>query len=60
MPHGTLSPPDHKWFRNLAVIETLVNLLRPHREQWLSQLRRRGEAGSLAEISAAGGTDRCV
>ena len=44
---------------HLAVIETLVNLLRPHREQWLSQLRRRGEA-ALAEIHAAQGIDRGV
>jgi PPK2 family polyphosphate:nucleotide phosphotransferase len=38
-----LVPADHKWFRNLAVLERLVLALRPYREGWiriLEELRR--------------------
>ena len=42
-------PADRKWFRNLAVAEALVDLLRPHKDRWLETLRRRGEA-ELIEI----------
>ena len=45
-------PADKKWFRNLAVAETVVELLRPHREGWLASLRKRGEE-ELAKIQAA-------
>lgn len=44
-------PADRKWFRNLAVAETLVDLLRPLREGWLASLRERGER-ELAAIQA--------
>jgi len=44
-------PADRKWFRNLAVAEALVGLLRPHEERWLETLRAKGEA-ELAEIRA--------
>jgi len=33
-----LVPADKKWFRNLAVAETLRDALRPFRERWLAQL----------------------
>ncbi len=46
-------PSDRKWYRNLAVAEALVGLLRPYRETWLSALRERGEA-ELAELRKAG------
>lgn len=46
-------PSDRKWYRNLAVAETLVGLLRPYRETWLGALRQRGEA-ELAELRKAG------
>lgn len=46
-------PSDRKWYRNLAVAEALVGLLRPFREPWLAALRERGEA-ELAELRAAG------
>jgi PPK2 family polyphosphate:nucleotide phosphotransferase len=32
-------PADHKWFRNLAIFETLVATLRPYREEWLTKLK---------------------
>ena len=46
-------PSDRKWYRNLAVAEVLVDLLRPFRETWLAALRDRGET-ELAELRAAG------
>jgi PPK2 family polyphosphate:nucleotide phosphotransferase len=37
-------PANRKWFRNLAIVETLVNLLRPYRDEWLEALKAKGEA----------------
>lgn len=45
-------PSDRKWFRNLAVAEVLVELLRPHRDGWLAALDARGRE-ELAAIRAA-------
>lgn len=52
-PHAPwyVVPADHKWFRNLAVMERLVDTLRPHREEWLRALEKIGEK-ALAEIRA--------
>jgi PPK2 family polyphosphate:nucleotide phosphotransferase len=44
-------PADRKWFRDLAVAEAIVELLRPYREDWLASLRERG-ADELAKIQA--------
>jgi PPK2 family polyphosphate:nucleotide phosphotransferase len=48
-------PADRKWYRNLAVAETVVELLRPHRDGWLESLRERGEAerARIAALRAA-------
>jgi PPK2 family polyphosphate:nucleotide phosphotransferase len=35
-------PADKKWFRNLAVAETLRDALMPFRERWLEQLEKVG------------------
>ncbi len=35
-------PADKKWFRNLAVAETLRNALMPYRERWLEKLEEIG------------------
>jgi len=40
-------PADHKWFRNLAVVETLVETLKPFRKEWLEHL---SEIGKKAEV----------
>ncbi|HRI44005.1 MAG TPA: hypothetical protein PLL78_08510 [Fimbriimonadaceae bacterium] len=37
-------PADKKWFRNLAIAETLVNTLEPYRKAWLERLEGIGEA----------------
>jgi PPK2 family polyphosphate:nucleotide phosphotransferase len=39
-----LVPADKKWFRNLAVMETVRDALLPFREPWLTQLKKVGRA----------------
>jgi len=39
-------PADRKWFRDLAITETIVATLRPFRDQWLNALT---EMGSVAK-----------
>jgi PPK2 family polyphosphate:nucleotide phosphotransferase len=36
-------PADHKWFRNLAIAQTLVDNLKPYKERWRTELEARGE-----------------
>lgn len=52
-PHAPwyVVPSDHKWFRNLAIMERVVDTLRPHRDEWLETLAKIGEK-ALAEIRA--------
>jgi PPK2 family polyphosphate:nucleotide phosphotransferase len=44
-------PADKKWFRNLAVAETIVDGLKPHRERWEESLRELAK-DKLAELAA--------
>lgn len=44
---------DRKWYRNLAVAEALVDMLRPYRDDWLAALRQRGEV-ELTALREAG------
>jgi PPK2 family polyphosphate:nucleotide phosphotransferase len=46
-------PSDRKWYRNLAVAEALVGILRPYRESWLAALREKGQS-ELAALREAG------
>jgi PPK2 family polyphosphate:nucleotide phosphotransferase len=46
-------PSDRKWYRNLAVAQALTEILRPHREDWLTALRERGEQ-ELSALRDAG------
>lgn len=46
-------PSDRKWYRNLAVAQALVEMLRPHREDWIAALRERGER-ELSALRAGG------
>jgi PPK2 family polyphosphate:nucleotide phosphotransferase len=46
-------PSDRKWYRNLAVAEALVAILRPYRETWGATLREKGET-ELAALREAG------
>ena len=36
-------PANHKWFRNLAIAETLVKSLRPYQDDWQAALKKIGE-----------------
>ncbi|HST58335.1 MAG TPA: PPK2 family polyphosphate kinase [Longimicrobium sp.] len=44
-------PADRKWFRNLAITETLVETLRPYRESWKAALAEMSRE-RLAELAA--------
>ncbi len=44
-------PANHKWFRNLAIADTLVSHLRPHRDEWMRRLKEIGTTG-LQELRA--------
>jgi polyphosphate kinase 2 (PPK2 family) len=46
-------PSDRKWYRNLAVAQSLVEMLRPYRDDWLAALNERGEQ-ELAALRNAG------
>lgn len=53
-------PADHKWFRNLAIAEALVETLRPHKKAWSEELEQRGEkqkAAIEAQRAAGDGAD---
>jgi PPK2 family polyphosphate:nucleotide phosphotransferase len=41
-------PANHKWFRNLAIAQTLVDTLRPHANAWHEALEERGRAALQA------------
>jgi PPK2 family polyphosphate:nucleotide phosphotransferase len=43
-------PADHKWFRNLAITERIVETLRPYRKPWLEHLEAIGQKAK-AELS---------
>lgn len=36
-------PADKKWFRDVAILETLVETLRPYKDKWLAKLAKIGE-----------------
>ena len=44
-------PADRKWFRNLAFAATLVEALRPYREEWQQALRARGQVNHQALLA---------
>jgi PPK2 family polyphosphate:nucleotide phosphotransferase len=43
-------PANRKWYRNLALAETIVHHLQPYREQWMSTLKMMSEE-RLAELA---------
>jgi PPK2 family polyphosphate:nucleotide phosphotransferase len=43
-------PADHKWFRNLVVVDRIVEELQPYREGWLASLKEVRKT-ALAEIA---------
>jgi PPK2 family polyphosphate:nucleotide phosphotransferase len=45
-------PADRKWFRNLAIADDLVRILRPLKTEWLAKLEEQGQK-ELAAIKTA-------
>lgn len=45
-------PANHKWFRNIAIAQTIVDALQPYQNRWHKELEQRGQA-NLAAIAAA-------
>lgn len=41
-------PANKKWFRDLAVMQTIVDALEPYREKWLAKLQKVGEEARVA------------
>jgi PPK2 family polyphosphate:nucleotide phosphotransferase len=35
-------PADHKWYRNLAIAEAVVDALKPHKNEWVKRLEQVG------------------
>jgi PPK2 family polyphosphate:nucleotide phosphotransferase len=52
-PHAPwhVVPADHKWFRNLAILEAIVQALQSRREAWMEALEETGKQ-RLEEIRA--------
>jgi PPK2 family polyphosphate:nucleotide phosphotransferase len=50
-------PADRKWYRDLAIAETIVDTLRPYRDDWLKDLEGMGKDAKreLAEYRAQAG-----
>ncbi len=50
-------PANHKWFRDLAILETLVHALRPFKDGWKDSLKERGirERAELEAFRASRG-----
>lgn len=44
-------PSDHKWYRNLAVMEAIVETLKPYKKAWMKDLEQDGTRAK-AEIMA--------
>src|SRR4051794_29131940 len=49
-------PSDRKWYRNLAVAQALVEMLRPYEDDWTAVLNERSER-ELAALREAGFTE---
>lgn len=48
-------PANHKWYRNLAVADTLVHAMSKYEDQWKAQLQERGkkELAALQQMRAS-------
>ncbi len=49
-------PSDHKWYRNLAVAHTLVQVMRQYKDEWKAELEKRGqqELAALKRLRESG------
>ncbi len=44
----TVVPANAKWYRNLVVLESIVDALKPHRDAWLMRLKEIGKEAKAA------------
>jgi PPK2 family polyphosphate:nucleotide phosphotransferase len=44
----TVVPANAKWYRNLVVLESIVDALRPHRDEWMVRLKQIGKEAKAA------------
>lgn len=49
-------PANKKWFRDLAVMQTLVDVLEPYRDKWLAKLQKVGEEAKAALLEYRSGS----
>jgi PPK2 family polyphosphate:nucleotide phosphotransferase len=52
-------PSDHKWYRNLAVAHTLIQVMRQYQDEWKAELEKRGqqELAALKRLRESQGSD---
>jgi PPK2 family polyphosphate:nucleotide phosphotransferase len=50
-------PADHKWYRDLAVAQRIVDAMEPYRKSWLSSLEALGKS-QMAEIEEIRGREK--
>ncbi len=50
-------PANHKWFRDLAIVEALVDTLKPYKDEWKDSLKERG-VKERAELQAFRATQK--
>lgn len=48
-------PADHKWYRNVAIAQTLISTMKKYKDEWKQQLEQRGEQelAKLKQLRAA-------
>ncbi len=53
-------PANHKWHRNLVVAQTIVQTLRPYKDEWVEALKKIGQERKeeLAQMRATEGTSK--
>lgn len=44
-------PANHKWYRNLAVAQTILDVLEPYRKQWKAAIEERGRQALAARAA---------
>jgi len=44
----TVVPANAKWYRNLVVLESIVDALKPHRDEWMIRLKQIGKEAKAA------------
>lgn len=55
-------PANHKWYRNLTIAQTIVDTLRPYKDEWVEALKKTGQdrKEELAKMRASEGTSKAT